>query len=233
MSKSYNKSYYQSNHQDRDRPALIMYHRLWRRYCCQGPVLDFGCGVGYFARRLQKHAAVYGLEINDFAREQLRLNAPGVRELSATTDIPAEYFGSITALHVFEHLTDTELESAGAEIVRMLKPEGRLLAVMPNVSGVAHHLKGANWSAFKDPTHINLKNAQSWSDMFQLNWGLRVTCVFADGYYDFPYGNTPYAKTIGDATRMMRTMLQFVLARAILNKDDGENVIFVLQKSAS
>lgn len=226
----YDESYYRANAQDGDRPALWMYERFWRRYLGKGPVLEFGCGLGYFARRLARHTEVYGLEANPFALRQLNEIAPEVRLATTTSNLPELSFGSIIALHVFEHIADDDLAQIGAEFSRLLQPGGRILAAMPDFDGCAHALKGSSWSAFSDPTHINLKGANEWWRLFEALWEFNVVACFADGYYDFPYGSSRVWSAPGDALRAVRTLIQFLAAKPILRHGDGENVVFILEK---
>jgi SAM-dependent methyltransferase len=207
-----------------------MYERLWLRYLGAGPALEFGCGVGYFANRISRHATVYGLEINEFALAQISQNAPNVEGLRTTSGLPDESIGSIVALHVFEHIPDDQLASIGVELNRILERNGRVLAVMPDLDGRAHILKGLSWSAFTDPTHVNLKGAKDWEKYFVEQWGFKVIKSFADGYYDFPYGGNLMLSFAPDALRALRTLTQFLIARPFLRKGDGENVVFILEK---
>lgn len=227
----YKEDYYLANGQDSDRPALWMYERLWKRFFRKGPALEFGCGQGYFARRLAKYVKVYGLESNPFAVQHLQENLKEVEVLVTTSSLTANSISSITALHVFEHISDEDLEEIGKEFARILEPGGRILAVTPNLTGRAHNLKGATWSAFTDSTHINLKRADEWSVIFESQWGLRKIACFADGYYDFPYGSSRLVSLPGDAMRAIRTLVQFLVARPILKQADGENIVFILEKS--
>jgi SAM-dependent methyltransferase len=227
---NYDKNYYHANAQDSDRPALWMYERLWRRYLGNGPVLEFGCGVGCFARRLSRHTEVFGLESNTFALSQIGKTAQRVQVITTTSGLLKQSLGSITALHVFEHIPDNDLVSLGAEFNRILKIGGRILAVMPDLDGRAHTLKGVAWSAFRDSTHINLKGADKWRHLFETVWELDVVTCFADGYYDFPYGPSRMGSLAGDALRAARTFIQFIAARPLLRQGDGENAVFILEK---
>jgi SAM-dependent methyltransferase len=226
----YDRNYYRVNAQDRDRPALWMYERFWQRYLGKGPVLEFGCGLGYFARRLARHSKVFGLEANPFALRQIPETAPEVQVLTTTTSLLDGSVGSVVALHVFEHIPDSDLASVGVELRRILQAGGRVLAVMPDLQGQARVLKGIRWSAFSDPTHVNLKSGDEWRHFFEDQWDLDVVMSFADGYYDFPYGATRLRSAFADIRRAACTLLQFLVARPLLREGDGENVVFILEK---
>lgn len=227
---SYAENYYKTNGQDGDRPALLMYERFWQRYLGKGPVLEFGCGLGYFARRLARHPEVIGLETNSHALQQLQKESSAMQVVPSTLYLPDHSTGFITALHVFEHIVDDDLAQIGKDLSRRLKPGGRILAVMPDRDDRAHALKGSFLSAFSDPTHINLKGAVEWRRFFEEQWKLDVVTTFADGYYDFLYGLSRLRSALTDAIRAARTLVQFLLARPLLSQGDGEYMVFVLEK---
>jgi len=228
----YNEKYYRANAQDGNRPALWMYERFWQRYLGKGPILEFGCGVGHFARRLSRHANVFGLEVNQFALEKIQSTAPEVRALTTTAILSDESIGSIVALHVFEHILDDHLIWIGVDLNRGVQRGGRILAVMPDLDGRAHFYKKSKWSAFSDLTHVNLKGGDAWRRFFEEQWKFNVIKIFADGYYDFPYGESRLRSAPADALRASRTLIQFLLARPLLHQGDGENVVFILEKRA-
>ncbi|MGE4687636.1 class I SAM-dependent methyltransferase [Yersinia enterocolitica] len=226
----YNKDYYASNAQDIDRPALGFYTRIWQRYCQKGPVLEFGCGVGYFARRLSKITTVYGLEINPHAIEKIKINAPSVQLVPDLDHVKTGSIASIVSLHVLEHIPDAELRDIGISFSRVLSPGGRLLIVVPDKTGKANLIKGDTWMGFRDPTHINLKGNEAWSRWFREEWGFSVVACHADGYYDYPYQSTIWGRFTKDGSRLIRTGIQFLLGRLILPAGDGEAAIFILEK---
>jgi hypothetical protein len=94
---NYDKTYYKGNAQDCDRPVLPLYERLWKKYCGGGPVLDFGSGVGYFAKRLTCYTTVYTLESNTLAREQSQRNAPLPQSVESLRDLQSGSLGAVTA----------------------------------------------------------------------------------------------------------------------------------------
>lgn len=226
----FDKSYYQFNSQDLDRPALGWYFRLWKRFCIRGPVLEFGCGVGHLARRLSTCASTYGLEINEYAFSQIKNVAPRVEIISSLSELPAASLGSIVALHVLEHISDSELKTIGSEFKRLLISKGRILLVVPDVGGEAERLKQKQWMGYTDPTHINLKSAAQWKSFFENDWSVNVVKMNADGYYDFPYVKIPSSKMFGEFGRLLRTAIQFTFAALLLPPGDGEACVFILEK---
>ena len=228
---TFNQEYYRTNGQDKDRPALWMYFRFWRRYCSRGPVLEFGCGVGHLTRRISRFAKVYALEVNHYARERLAKNASNAILIEQLEHLPDHSVESIVSLHVLEHIVDSELSDIGKQFRRILKPGGRLMLVMPDLTGRAQRMKDDKWLAFSDSTHVNLKGSHEWGQLFVNRWGLKLLKCGADGYYDFPYGDSFISRSIGDISRAFRTLCQFVLGRILLKPGDGEAVVFILEKS--
>ena len=99
------------------------------------PVLDLGSGTGWVVSELlARGVAVEGCDIAPVAVERLRAAFPGVTffelELGRRPiPRPDGAFAAITALDVLYHVTeDSAWESALAEIARVVRPGGRLIA---------------------------------------------------------------------------------------------------------
>jgi SAM-dependent methyltransferase len=109
-----------------------------------GRVLENGCGVGMYVRKLSPHAAaVIGLEY-DFERAleahghaPLILNAAG-----EGLPFPAASFDLVLSHEVLEHVQDDAL--AMSEIARVLAPGGRALVFTPN-RGYPFETHGIYW----------------------------------------------------------------------------------------
>jgi 2-polyprenyl-3-methyl-5-hydroxy-6-metoxy-1,4-benzoquinol methylase len=104
----------------------------------QAPVLDFGCGDGMVLSVAEKlgYSDLTGVDLSaaliDRAAQKCSakfLNIDGLEFLKATPD---QSFGTIIAFDVFEHLTRPQLLVTCREIVRTLRPGGRLLLQVPN-----------------------------------------------------------------------------------------------------
>ena len=224
---TYSKKYYQQNCQLEDRPALWFYARLVRSWLAPGPVLDFGCGTGFLMRRLRADLLVAGLELSGYCRERLESDLPEVPVYAEVSVLPKDTFSGVVALHVFEHIPDVELTGVLHELHKSLRPEGRMLCVMPDAGGRGMRLKGSNWSGYHDSTHVNLKTAKEWQDFFFLN-GFSVMHSGTDGLWDFPYS---YRWVWLDCLRYAwGTVFQFLLGRLLLPVGSGESVVFLLQR---
>jgi len=109
-----------------------------------GLCLDNGCGVGLYVEHLGPHAAtVYGLE---FDGEQARLAGTRAGRIvqAAGEDLPypADTFNLILSHEVIEHVRDDR--RAIVEMVRALKPGGRIVLFCPN-RGYPFETHGIYW----------------------------------------------------------------------------------------
>lgn len=102
---------------------------------CFGRVLETGCGTGRFLRALQRHRPDLEYLGFDIVPETLKV-AKGMSSgiwysLASLTHIPfaAAQFDGVVLFDVLEHLPDPPL--ALGEIHRVLKPGGRLHALVP------------------------------------------------------------------------------------------------------
>lgn len=124
------------------------------RYASGGPVLDLGCGYGYFLRCLGAQYEGVGIDISEHAvqtaRERYGLDArAGVLN---ETSFPAGHFSLVTMWDVIEHLPDPK-RTLG--IVRtVLKDDGVLALTTGNVGSLVARLCGARWHLFTLPDHL-------------------------------------------------------------------------------
>lgn len=225
----FDEDYYRANGQLGDRPALRYYTRLVRRYVGAGPYLDYGCGTGHLVRHLSGIGTASGFEISEYSASQARENAPGTVIYTDDAAIPDASLGGITCVHVLEHLTDDIVESVLATWQRVLRPDGRVLAVMPDPAGRARALAGERWNGFSDPTHINLKPHAEWRSVLA-GHGFRVVREGSDGMWNVPYGRLP--KLVDAGLRAGPALVQFLSGRLFLTPGSGESSIFVLERGS-
>ncbi len=222
----FDAEYYRGNGQSGDRPALRYYTRLVSRYIGEGPYLDFGCGTGHLVHRLSTLGDAAGFEVSRYSADHVREVAPGADVYTSPDDIPSGAFGGITAIHVMEHLTDEIADEAVTTWRRVLRPGGRVLAVIPDPAGRGHELAGEGWVGFTDPTHINLKPHAEWADFLAAR-GMRVVRQGSDGLWNVPYSRLP--KLLDAGLHAVPSLLQFLSGRLFLRPGSGESAIFVLE----
>jgi SAM-dependent methyltransferase len=182
---AYSEQYYQENGQDSDRAALWFYERVVRRMVPAGSrVLDYGCGSGFFVRRLSRHFSASGFDLSPTARQLTESHASGVTVYERPDDVPSRSFDLVTALHVLEHIQ--EPSEALTWFSEWLAPDGFLFAVVPNPDGWGHKLKGTDWFAYRDPTHCSLLSMEEWLIKVRTA-GFDLSRVGTDGLWDAPY----------------------------------------------
>ncbi len=222
----FDESYYETNGQLGDRPALRFYVRLVQRYGAAGPYFDFGCGTGHLLHRLSALGPASGFEISEFSAARARQAAPGCVVATSMDEIPANSVRTLTAVHVVEHVDDATADSIISVWKRALLPGGRLLIVTPDLGGRAHRMLGESWDGFSDPTHVNLKSHGEWRRFFA-DRGLEVVVEGSDGMWNPPYAD---GARLWEAARFsMPALVQFLAGRMLVPPGAGESSIFVLE----
>lgn len=112
----------------------------------QGRILENGCGVGMYVEHISPLGGeVIGLEYDFERASQARGNSPHI--LSATGEflpLQTSMFDLILSHEVIEHVQDDSL--AIREMVRALKPGGRVLIFCPN-RGYPFETHGIYWKS--------------------------------------------------------------------------------------
>jgi len=226
---SYGDQYYAANGQDRDRPALRWYTSILRRNSNTDlRALDFGCGAGFLTKRLSAHfKSVVAFDHSEHARATTAKNCPSAIVSSDLAQFTDSTFGSIIAIHVLEHISSPI--PTLLEMNRLLRQDGTLLVVVPDLNGRGHKIKGINWFGFRDPTHCTLKPHSEWMNDFTAA-GFRVHKHGTDGLWDGPYGNwrPRLANKIWSARG---AALQVLTGRLFIHAGTGESYVAVLKKT--
>lgn len=120
----------------------------------KGNFLDIGCGSGAYLQLMQKDGwKTYGVEINQKAallgKQKYSLNIFGGELIEA--NFPDNFFDYIRLNHSFEHLLNPD--EVLDEIYRIIKPRGKLLIGVPNISGLASKIFGEYWWYLGAPLH--------------------------------------------------------------------------------
>jgi SAM-dependent methyltransferase len=120
----------------------------------KGRLLDYGCGTGHFLAGAKKAGwQVAGLEPNDLARQDAagRVGQP-IQEPSALGTLAPGSFDVVTLWHVLEHVHT--LNETLEQLIRVLKPGGKLLIAVPNVESLDAQHYGPDWAAYDVPRHL-------------------------------------------------------------------------------
>jgi hypothetical protein len=100
--------------------------------------------------------------------------------------------------------------------------------VVPDLMGKGHTIKGKDWFAFRDASHINLKTRDEWKNVFTSR-GFTLHKTGTDGLWDFPY--TAWAPKLVDAAlNSTGTVAQYFFGDLLLHEGEGESSIFILDR---
>lgn len=122
-----------------------------------GLILEDGCGVGSYLVRLAEDASLaIGLEIElERARDAHRKGPSTLGGKSEFLPFPADVFDLVLSHEVLEHVQNDQM--AAREILRVLKPGGRLILFVPN-RGYPFETHGFYWRGIYHFGNIPLIN---------------------------------------------------------------------------
>lgn len=174
---------------------------LTARIPAQGKILDCGCGVGYFLRRVQRRFIAVGLDISLYGLLEARKNATRSHLSRAATEKLPYASGSFDAVASFEVLEHLETpETFAAEVYRVLKPKGYWVLSTPNPQSFGARIKKkrpewrgkpeyerrAEWHGWRDDTHINIRQINEWRVLLK-KAGFVIERDGTGGLHDIPY----------------------------------------------
>ncbi len=149
----------------------------------QGPILDFGCGVGYFILEgLARGLNVWGVDmlpgkikryqsLVDYSSRPVPWKSRCIIGDGADLPFSSDYFSAVTSWFVFEHIANPG--EVLRELVRVVRPGGVILVRAQDARcNWEGHCK-IPWIPFLRP-----KLARVWVDEFGKSFSLR------DGVYD-------------------------------------------------
>jgi len=96
--------------------------------------LDLGCGIGEVADHVQDRSQYFGVDVNPYCVNYL-LQKSLWAKLGSAYEIPLNVASVDVVIfsHVLEHLDDPR--RAMKEILRVLKPAGILIIIVPTIKG--------------------------------------------------------------------------------------------------
>ena len=126
--------------------TLIKRHSLGRK------LLDYGSGIGNFARYMSKNTyKVLAVEPNPTAIAIAK--SKGIKTVSCLENIaPTESFNVITLWHVLEHVSN--LKKTLGELRSRLEKNGKLIIAVPNLNSFDSQYYQSHWAALDVPRHL-------------------------------------------------------------------------------
>ena len=122
-----------------------------------GRLLEVGCGNGKRLARLQALGwDVIGQEVDPVASEYARkIRGMRVHTGPLETMEVSEKYDAVIMSHVIEHVHDP-ISLLAACSNRILKKNGLLILLTPNVASYGHRKFGATWRGLEPPRHLHL-----------------------------------------------------------------------------
>lgn len=123
----------------------------------KGRLLDIGCGNGKFLKLMKGLGwDVVGIEIDPLAADIARKQIGETVIIGSLEDahFRDNSFDAITMSHVIEHVYNPN--SLLRECFRILKPDGQLVILTPNIEGLGHSIFKAHWVSLEPPRHIRI-----------------------------------------------------------------------------
>jgi len=227
-----------------EKDFLYSYWIRWikKRYPVGSRVLDAGCGVGFFLKRLvENHFNAIGCDISESAIKLASEKNKVLVYQCSIEKLPFESssFDIIFAFDVIEHLKSPELFFKEAR--RTLKLGGVLILSTPNPDSLGAKIKKKPklgeqiiyekrydiWHGWRDSSHINIRPIQDWHNMI-IFAGFDIIREGTDGLWDVPYlGLIPnkIQKIIFNSINFIQTYLLGFLKWKV-----GENYICISRK---
>jgi SAM-dependent methyltransferase len=146
---------------DPARKAALDFSAMYMKARSGAKLLEIGCGSGRqleFLRQLGWQ--VEGLDLDPAAvkvacARGLTIHLGSLNE----QNFPDQSFDAIVSSHVIEHVHDPV--GLLRECRRILRPDGKLVIITPNIASWGHAWFRSNWLALDPPRHLHLFNPTS------------------------------------------------------------------------
>lgn len=140
---------------------------LFQPFVEKGKLLEIGCGSGALLLELQQHGwLVQGIDIDS---NSVALAKEVGLDVSCGTLVEKQYpsgtFDAICSKHVIEHVYD--LRPMVGEMYRVLKKNGTVSLITPNVRSATYRFFGRYWRCVEPPRHLQLFSSSAIKKMFE------------------------------------------------------------------
>ena len=181
---------------ERDRISLQTAHavKIIAKKNKLAKILDVGCGTGKLIKFLNKNGfTTYGCDTAITAVNFTnKINRKKVATVASAEKLPYKNnaFDLLLSISTIEHLTKTQVNKFLKEARRVLKPNGFIFIVTPNLATPIRILQGKKWLGYKDPTHINFFTPLSLKSILKKNGFSNFKFLFKTNYrisYDWEF----------------------------------------------
>lgn len=182
-------------------------------------VLDVGCAVGSFLRRLRKRygSQVVGLDFKDLSSHPLASEVEFYCGLFYEAPLESDRFDLVTMWHFLEHDYDPLRSLATAR--RVLKPDGRLVIEVPRLDSFTFRLFGDRWPGLQAPQHTVLLDRDR-LHKFVEKAGLEVVDYLPYGAfpaYFYLFTGTAFRLLNGRGLNLRKAIYPYFLGQVLLS----------------
>ncbi len=153
----------------------------FKKYLRKKNILDYGCSIGDFLKRINNTKKKYGVEVNNSNIDYIRKNLPNIN-VKNNIRLFNINFDVITLFHVLEHLPH-QIESL-KEIKTKLKSSGKLIIEVPHANDFL--ISKLNHETFKNFTlweqHLILHTEKSLKKILIKSGFKKVKIIFFQRY---------------------------------------------------
>ncbi len=189
---------------------------FWSNYInknFQCPTLEIGCSYGFLYKYLRNYTGV------DISKHAIKIaqkqNKEAFQVMDAEKlDFKNNQFNLILTLDLLEHLNNPE--NCIKECARVLKQGGSIIISTPNPESKSKRVKGKNWFAHKDKTHVSIHNANYWIKLLK-KYNFVVTVNKTIDLFDFPYFNKLF---------ILINLILYKIKKPFINKY-GDNLVII------
>lgn len=243
----YFSRYQQKNIFGNPKGERAFFYDYWMRFLSQrinkgAKVLEVGCGLGYFSRKLSEHYLTCSVDLSfealSYAKKGMQ-NGFVMQSDAEKIPVKENSMDCVISFDLIEHLPIPE--NFLDQIKGILKKDGILILGTPNPESLGRVFKKGRhgyagkpweerifeWHGWRDKTHINIREIKEWRKLVN-KMGFRVLRDGTDFLWDAPY--VPYIPLLlqkvvfNGSHRLLTSMFGFLPWRR------GENYYMVANK---